>query len=294
MQSVRYKTLEVSGLDIFYREAGSPENPVILLLHGFPTSSHMYRDLIPLLADQYHLIAPDYPGFGYSATPKVTDFQYTFDNLAHVMSEFIDALELKTFALYMQDFGGPVGFRIAASRPGQVRGLIVQNANAYDEGMSMTMRTYVLPLWPVVTAATEAKARPLFELQNTKRQILEGVPDPELVSPDTWQHAQWGLDRPGMKEMALALHADYGSNVLLYGEWQAYFREHQPPTLVTWGRNDFIFTVDGANAYRRDIPNAEIHILDAGHFALESNSEEIADLISRFFLQRAQDSRRTA
>jgi len=294
MEPIHYKTVKVAGLDIFYREAGAPKNPVILLLHGFPTSSHMYRDLIPLLADRYHLIAPDYPGFGYSATPTVDDFRYTFDNLADVMTAFIDELELDTYALYMQDFGGPVGFRIATRRPEQVSALLIQNANAYDEGMSVTMRTYVLPLWPTVTPATEAKARPLFELPNTKRQILEGVPDPALVSPDTWQHAQWGLDRPGMKDMALALHADYGSNLQHYAEWQAYFRKHQPPTLVTWGRNDFIFTVEGATAYRRDIPDAEIHILDTGHFALETSAEEIATAISRFLAQRGQNSRRSA
>jgi pimeloyl-ACP methyl ester carboxylesterase len=254
----------------------------------------MYRDLIPLLADRYHLIAPDYPGFGYSATPTVDDFRYTFDHLADVMTLFIDELGLDTYALYMQDFGGPVGFRIAVRRPGQVSALLIQNANAYDEGMSVTMRTYVLPLWPVVTPATEAKARPLFELPNTKRQIVEGAPDPELVSPDTWQHAQWGLDRPGMKDMALALHADYGSNLERYAEWQAYFRRYQPHTLVTWGRADFIFTVEGATAYRRDIPNAEIHILDAGHFALETSANEIAMSIGRFLPQRVREGRRSA
>jgi pimeloyl-ACP methyl ester carboxylesterase len=254
----------------------------------------MYRDLIPQLADQYHLIAPDYPGFGYSDTPSVIDFRYTFDNLADVMSAFIDELGLRKYALYMQDFGGPVGFRIATRRPEQVSALLIQNANAYDEGMSETMRTYVLPLWPAVTPAAEARARPLFELANTKRQILEGVPDPGLVSPDTWQHAQWGLDRPGMKDMALALHADYGSNLERYGEWQAYFRREKPPTLVTWGRNDFIFTVDGAGAYRRDIPHAEIHVLETGHFALESDASEIATLIGRFLPQKLQSNLRSA
>lgn len=294
MEPIHYKTVKVSGLDIFYREAGSEQNPTVLLLHGFPTSSHMYRDLIPLLSDRYHLIAPDYPGFGYSATPTVDNFKYTFDNLADVITAFIDALGLNTYALYMQDFGGPVGFRIAVRRPQQVSALLIQNANAYDEGMSVTMRTYVLPLWPAVTPKTEAKARPLFELPNTKRQILEGVPDATLVSPDTWQHAQWGLDRPGMKDMALALHADYGSNLDHYSEWQAYFRKFKPPTLVTWGRGDFIFTVEGANAYRRDIPQAEIHILDTGHFALETHATEIATLIDRFLSQQAQLNRRSA
>ena len=290
MEPIHYKVAEVADLQIFYREAGTRGNPTILLLHGFPTSSHMYRDLIPMLADRYHVIAPDYPGFGFSSTPTIKEFQHTFDNLAHVIDGFIDVLGLETYALYMQDFGGPVGFRIAARRPERVRGLLIQNANAYDEGMSETMRTYVLPLWPEVTPATEAKALPLFELPNTKRQILEGAADPGLVSPDAWQHAQWGLDRPGMKDMALALHADYGSNLGLYKEWQDYFRQMRPPTLIAWGRHDFIFTVEGAEAYRRDIPNAEIHILDAGHFALETSASEIASLIRRF-LQPMQAQR---
>ena len=227
MQQVHCKFAEVGDLKIFYREVGSQANPTILLLHGFPTSSHMYRDLMPLLSDHYHLVAPDYPGFGFSSTPAVGEFRYNFDNVAHVIERFIDVLGLNEYVLYMQDFGDPVGFRIAVRRPERIRALIVQNANAYDEGMTVTMRTYVLPLWPAVTKETEAKARPLFELPNTQRQIVEGAGDPESVSPDAWQHAQWGLDRPGMKDMALALHADYGSNLQLYKEWQSYFRRMQ-------------------------------------------------------------------
>ena len=279
---IHYRTVRVGGVEIFYREAGPKDAPAILLLHGFPTSSHMFRDLIPLLSGRYHLIAPDYPGFGYGSTPRVEDFEYTFDTLAKVVQGFTEAIGLTRYALYMQDFGGPVGFRLATRHPERVRALIVQNANAYDEGMSETMRALVLPLWPTPTAETIARARPIFELPNTKKQFLEGVPDPSTISPDTWQHAQWGLDRPGMKEVALALHVNYGSNVDLYGGWHAYFREHQPPTLVVWGKGDFIFTVAGAEAYRKDLKNIEIHILDSGHFALETMAPEISGHIHGF------------
>jgi pimeloyl-ACP methyl ester carboxylesterase len=221
---IHYRTVEVAGVQIFYREAGSPKSPTILLLHGFPTSSHMFRDLIPLLADRYHLIAPDYPGFGYSARPKVTEFNYTFDHLADIMEGFVDTLHLTRYALYMQDFGGPVGFRLATRRPQQVRALIIQNANAYDEGISSGVRDVVLRVWKERTPQTEARLKELFELPATKRQYLEGAPDPSLVSPDAWEHAQWGMDRPGDKEIQFALHANYGSNVEHYDEWHAYLR----------------------------------------------------------------------
>jgi len=280
--AIRYATVQVKGLTVFYREAGPRAAPTSLLLHGFPSSSHMFRDLIPLLADRYHLVAPDYPGFGYGSTPGVQEFDYTFDALTDVIDGFTGAIGLESYALYMQDFGGPVGFRLAARHPERVRALIVQNANAYDEGMSVTMRTFVLPLWPTPTPETVSRARPIFELPNTKKQFLEGVPDPALVSPDAWQHAQWGLERPGMKEVALALHVDYGSNLVLYDAWQAYFRKHQPRMLVVWGKGDFIFTVAGAEAYQRDLKDVETHILDAGHFALETMAGEIAGHIRTF------------
>lgn len=281
--ATRYQTVKINGLNIAYREAGPEDAPTILLLHGFPTSSHMFRDLIPLLADCYHLVAPDYPGFGYSSTPRVAEFNYTFDALADLILAFTDALDLKHYLIYLQDFGGPVGFRVAAKRPDRVNGLIVQNANAYDEGMSDTIREFVLSLWPKPTPTTEARIRPIFELPGTKKQFLEGVPDPSRVSPDSWQHAQWGLERDGMKDVAFALHANYGSNVLLYPDWQEYFRKHQPPTLVVWGKGDYIFTVAGAQAYKKDLPNAEVHILETGHFALETHAPSIAWHIVDFF-----------
>jgi pimeloyl-ACP methyl ester carboxylesterase len=280
--AIHYRTVAIAGIDIFYREAGDPKAPTILLLHGFPTSSHMFRDLIPLLADQYHLIAPDYPGFGYSARPKVSEFSYTFDHLANVIEGFVDALGLTRYALYMQDFGGPIGFRLANSRPLQVRALIIQNANAYEEGVSSGVRDVVLRIWKERTPETEARLKELFELPATKKQYLEGVPDPSLVSPDAWEHAQWGMDRPGNKEIQFALHANYGSNVEHYDEWHACFRKFQPPTLVVWGKGDFVFTPAGAEAYRKDLKHVEFHMLNAGHFALESNAPEIAGFIRGF------------
>ncbi len=279
---IHYRTVEIGGTAIFYREAGDPKSPTILLLHGFPTSSHMFRDLIPLLADRYHLIAPDYPGFGYSAQPKPGEFNYTFDHLADVMEGFVDAVGITHYAIYMQDFGGPVGLRLASRRPHQVRALIVQNANAYDEGISSGVRDVVLRIWKERNPETEALLKTLFELPATKRQYLEGAKDPSMVNPDAWEHAQWGMDRPGNKEIQFALHANYGSNVDRYAEWHAYFRKYQPPTLIVWGKGDFVFLPAGAEAYRKDLKHVELHLLDAGHFALETNAAEIAGFIRAF------------
>ncbi len=280
--ATHYRTVQIDGLDIFYREAGPADAPTILLLHGFPTSSHMYRGLIPLLADRYHVVAPDYPGFGYSSTPGVTDFSYTFDHLADVVEGFTDKVGLESYALYLQDYGGPVGFRLATRHPERVTALIIQNANAYKEGVTDLFRKVVLRLWTERTAETEKTVRTLFELPVIQRQYLEGTEDPTLVSPDAWQHAQWGMERPGNKDIQYALQADYGSNVERYDEWHAYFRQYQPPTLVVWGKGDFVFAEPGAEAYRRDLPKAQIHILNAGHFALETKASEIGTLIQTF------------
>jgi pimeloyl-ACP methyl ester carboxylesterase len=281
-QQIHYRTATVQGVEIFYREAGSPDLPTILLLHGFPTSSHMFRDLIPLLADRYHLVAPDYPGFGYSARPTPGEFVYTFDHLADVMEGFVDTLGLSRYSLYMQDFGGPVGFRLATRRPRQVRALIIQNANAYEEGVSSGVKDVVLRIWKERTPETEARLRELFELPVTRRQYLEGVPDPTRVSPDAWEHAQWGMDRPGNKDIQFVLHANYVSNVERYHEWHEYFRKFQPAALIVWGRNDFVFLPAGAEAYGRDLKHVELHMLDAGHFALETHAAQIADSIREF------------
>jgi pimeloyl-ACP methyl ester carboxylesterase len=287
MSAVHYRTVRVAGVDIFYREAGPVQAPTILLLHGFPTSSHMFRDLIPLLSDRYHLVAPDYPGFGNSSTPGVREFDYTFDHLADVIQEFTDALKLAKYSLYAQDFGGPVGFRLATRRPERVQTLIIQNANAYVEGMSTEVHDLLLSLNRDRSHERRVKAAAMFELPYTKKQFLDGVADPSLVSPDSWQHAQWGLDRPGNKEIQYALHANYATNFDKYDEWQAYFRRYQPPALIMWGKGDFVFGVPGAKAYGRDLKSIELHILDgAAHFALETNSREIADFIRQFLSER--------
>lgn len=285
-RAIHYRTVRVDDVDIFYREAGAADAPVILLLHGFPTSSHMFRDLLPLLSDRYRLIAPDYPGFGYSSTPSPKDFDYTFAHLTDVIAGFTDALGLRRYALYAQDFGGPVGFRLASRRPERISALIVQNANAYEDGLTPYMRDLVLGIWKHRTAEAEARLQTLFELRATQRQYLEGVRDLSLVSPDSWAHAQWGLDRPGNKHIQFALHVNYGSNLEMYSEWHSYFRRHQPPTLVVWGANDPVFACAGASAYRKDLKTVELRILDTGHFALETHVSEIAhhvgDFLSRY------------
>jgi pimeloyl-ACP methyl ester carboxylesterase len=290
MNQVHYRTIRVDGVEIFYREAGPATAPTLLLLHGFPTSSHMFRDLIPLLADRYHLIAPDYPGFGNSSTPLVSEFEYSFDHLAQAIEHFTDAMGLQKYSLYVQDFGGPVGFRLAARRPAKVQALIIQNANAYVEGMSAEVHDLLLRLATDHSTEMKAKAATLFELPYTKRQYLEGVKDPTLVSPDSWQHAQAGMDRPGNKAIQYALHANYASNFDKYEEWHAYFQQYQPPTLVIWGEGDFVFGVPGAIAYKKDLKRIEVHILKgAGHFALETHSGQIAELIGRFLQSMATE-----
>jgi pimeloyl-ACP methyl ester carboxylesterase len=293
MSAVHYRTVHVAGVDIFYREAGPAEAPTILLLHGFPTSSHMFRDLIPLLSDRYHLVAPDYPGFGNSSTPGVREFDYTFDHLADVIQGFTDALRLEKYSLYAQDFGGPVGFRLATRRPERVQTLIIQNANAYVEGMSTEVHDLLLSLNRDRSHERRAKAAAMFELPYTKKQFLDGVTDPSLVSPDSWQQAQWGLDRPGNKEIQYTLHANYATNFDKYDEWHAYFKKYQPPTLVMWGKGDFVFGVPGAKAYQRDLKQVELHILDgAAHFALETNSRDIADFMRHFLSEQIPGSHR--
>jgi pimeloyl-ACP methyl ester carboxylesterase len=280
--ATHYRTVQLDGLDIFYREAGRADAPTILLLHGFPTSSHMFRDLIPLLSDRYHVVAPDYPGFGNSSAPSVADFRYTFDHLTDVIERFTDAIGLNPYSLYMQDFGGPVGFRLATRRPQQIRTLIIQNANAYAQGFSDELRAELIQLHRERTPVMKKKALELFELPYTLKQYLHGEPDPSLVSPDAWQHAQWGMDRPHNKDIQYELHADYASNFDRYKEWHAFFRENQPPTLIVWGGGDFVFGVQGAEGYRQDLRQIEVHLLKGGHFALETNAPEIAQHMRAF------------
>lgn len=279
---ITYKTVKINGLEIFYREAGSRENPTILLLHGFPTSSHMFRNLMATLEDKYHLVAPDYPGFGQSSMPTVNEFEYSFDNLAAIIDSFIGELGLKKYSLYLMDYGAPVGFRIATKHPDQVEALLIQNGNAYEEGLKdfwVPLKAYwANPKNEVAISGMEN----MLTIEATKWQYTHGVPNPERISPDNWIHDQYLLDRPGNKEIQLQLFLSYGTNPALYPEWQEYFRKFQPPALITWGEHDYIFPADGAFPYKRDLKNLEFHLLNAGHFALEDQGKEIATLIDSF------------
>lgn len=278
-----YKTIEIDGLNIFYREAGDASRPVLLLLHGFPSSSHMFRNLINHLSGNYYLIAPDYPGFGRSSAPDTATFNYTFDNLAAVMERFIDRLHLSHIHLYVQNYGGPIGFRIASRRPGLIRSLIIQNANIYLEGLGPALEPLIAYIQNS-DAAHEAKARFFLTLEATQWQYLNGAGDPLTISPDSYSIDQYYLQRPGNDLIQLTLFRDYGSNVAKYGEWQHYLRTHQPPTLVIWGKNDVMFIAAGADAYKTDLPEAKIVHLNGGHFALEEHHVTIAELISQFIV----------
>ena len=278
-----HKTVKVGDLDIFYREAGPEDAPVVLLLHGFPTSSQMFRNLIPALADSYRVVAPDYPGYGHSAMPSRDGFAYTFDNLADVIDGFTEAFGLTRYALYVQDYGAPVGYRLASRHPERVTAIVVQNGNAYDEGLDNDFWKPFKAYWAEPESRERREAlRDLLTYDATKWQYTHGVPDPERVSPDGAAHDQFLLDRPGNVEIQLDLFLSYGSNPPLYPGWQAYFRTHQPPMLIAWGKNDQIFPAAGAEPYRRDLKTLESHLLDAGHFALETNGDEIAGLMRDF------------
>jgi pimeloyl-ACP methyl ester carboxylesterase len=278
-----YRTAKVDGLDVFYREAGAKDAPALLLLHGFPTSSQMYRNLIPALADRYHVVAPDYPGFGHSSMPARDAFAYTFDNLAKVMDGFTETIGLSRFALYVQDYGAPVGYRLAAAHPERITAIVVQNGNAYDEGIDVDFWKPIKDYWKAPESREKRDAlRSLLSYDATRWQYTHGVKDVESVSPDGPAHDQFLLDRKGNDEIQLDLLLSYGSNPPLYPKWQAYFREHQPPMLIAWGKNDQIFPAVGAEPYKRDLKNLEFHLLDAGHFALETNGDEIAGLMRAF------------
>jgi pimeloyl-ACP methyl ester carboxylesterase len=284
--AITYNTVKIDGQDIFYREAGDKSKPTILLLHGFPTSSFMFRNLIPQLAEKYHVVAPDYPGFGQSSMPKVTEFEYTFENLSNVIDKFTQELKLNKYSIYVQDYGAPIGYRLAVKHPERVQALIVQNGNAYEEGL----RDFWIPLkayWKDKSEENAAKLRPFFAIGATKWQYTNGAKNPNLISPDAWTLDQSLLDRAGNKEIQLQLFYDYGSNPPLYPSWQAYFRKFQPPTLIVWGKNDVIFPAEGAEPYKRDLKNIEFHLLDTGHFALEEDSDLIARYI-RVFLAKQE------
>jgi pimeloyl-ACP methyl ester carboxylesterase len=276
----RYVTID--GTRVFYRQAGKPGAPVLLLLHGFPASSFMFRDLIPRLSERFQLIAPDYPGFGYSDPPK-DGASYTFDYLADIIERFTRELGLQKYAIYMQDFGGPVGFRLAHRHPERVSFFVIQNANAYDEGLPDSFWAPVRQLWADPSQENFDKIREA----GISRDALEwnythGVRNSEMISPDSWVIQDALLNRPGNKELMLKLLYDYRSNPPRYPEWQDYFRHRQPPALIAWGKNDIIFPESGAHPYRRDLNNVSFHLLDTGHFALEDHAEEIAGLIQEF------------
>jgi pimeloyl-ACP methyl ester carboxylesterase len=278
---VRYRTAHTGGHRVFYREAGAPENPAVLLLHGFPTSSHMFRDLIPLLADRYHVVAPDLPGFGNTVSPTRGQFDYTFDNLARVIGEFVETIGLRSYAMYVFDYGAPVGFRLAVAHPNRVAAIISQNGNAYEEGLSdgwNPIRAY----WRDASHTNREALRAFLAPETTVWQYTHGVPDPTAVSPDGYSLDNFCLGRPGAAEVQLDLLGDYKSNVALYPTFQQYFRTHKPPLLAIWGKNDPFFLPAGAEAYRRDLPDAEVRFLDTGHFTLETHAAEIGAAMQGF------------
>jgi pimeloyl-ACP methyl ester carboxylesterase len=284
MTTISYRSVEVDGLKIFYREAGPSDAPTLLLLHGFPSAGHMFRDLMPLLDDRLHLVAPDLPGFGQSDMPPREDFRYTFDNLAEAIDRFTEVIGQRRFAIYIFDYGAPVGLRIAAKHPDRITAIISQNGNAYEEGLSDGWKP-IQAYWREPTQANRDALRSFLAPETTLFQYTHGVADPSLVSPDGRSLDDHYLARPGAHEAQLDLLLDYASNVALYPDFHAYFRNHQPPLLAVWGKNDPFFLPAGAEAFKRDIPKADVRFFDTGHFALETHSAEIAAII-RDFLDR--------
>jgi pimeloyl-ACP methyl ester carboxylesterase len=280
-QPTFHRTVNVNGVEIFYREAGTRDKPTILLLHGYPTSSHMFRNLITDLSVRYHVIAPDYPGYGRSEQPSIKGFDYTFDNMATIVEGFLDELKINTYSIYLMDYGAPIGFRIAAKYPERVESLIIQNGNAYEEGL----RDFWIPIkkyWNDYTIENGIPLEGFHSPDGLKWQYTHGVQDSTKISPDNWNLDLQHLTRDENAEIQLAMFYDYRTNVPLYPEWQKYFRDHQPPTLIVWGKNDYIFPAEGAHPYKKDLKNLEFHLLDTGHFALEEKGDEIADYILNF------------
>lgn len=281
-QDVHFRFMTVGGINVFYREAGSKEKQTLLLLHGFPSSSHMFRNLIPQLAEHYHIIAPDYPGFGYSSQPLSTEFPYTFVALADLMNTFVESLEIKEYVLYVQDYGGPVGFRLALKHPERVKGIIVQNATIAIEGWHADITKQLTPFWNHRTPETEAPIRLFVKAETTKWQYTQGEPDVSVLCPDAWMHDQIALEREANDAIQLNYIWSYRDNVRHYPDWQKYVKDNQPPLLIVWGQNDPFFTLEGVNILKALAPEAETHFYDAGHFALESHCDEIAATIKAF------------
>ncbi len=281
---VAHRTIEIDDVNVFYREAGDPSRPTVLLLHGFPTSSQMFRNLIPALSKKYHVLAPDYPGYGASDMPARDVFDYTFANYADIVEKFVDAKGVDRFAVYLMDYGAPIGFRVFAGNPERVTAFIIQNGNAYEEGL-VKFWDPIKAYWKSGADSERNALRQFLTIEATEWQYTHGQPVPALISPDTWHTDQYLLDRPGNKEIQLDLFYDYRTNVDEYAGWQKLFRKHQPPALIVWGKNDFIFPEAGAHPYKRDLKNVEFHLLDGGHFVLESHSgliaQEILDFLAR-------------
>jgi len=285
MAPIRYRTAEADGFKVFYREAGNTAAPKLLLLHGFPTAGHMFRNLIPLLADRFHMVAPDLPGFGQSDMPSRDKFNYTFENVARVIERFTEAIKYDRFAIYVFDYGAPTGFRLAVRHPERITAIISQNGNAYEEGLSdgwIPIRAY----WEDSSQANRNALRAFMTPETTRWQYTHGVTDPTTLSPDGQNLDNFYLARPSADEVQLDLLGDYKSNVALYPSFQKYFREHKPPLLAVWGKNDPFFLPLGAEAFKRDIPQAVVRFFDTGHFALETHSEDIARAIGEFWNTR--------
>ena len=288
--TVFYRTLNVEGLEIFYREAGPEGAPTILLLHGFPSSSHMFRNLIPLLAGEYHVVAPDLPGYGESSAPPVNGFEYSFEQFATVTDKFVEKLNLSSYALYLSDIGASIGFRLAVMHPEQVTAMIIQNGGAHVEAINKEFLTgnkeFSTGLSDYWEDRSEKNAQLLLDwlltIEGTKWHYLHGASDPSKISPDNWVIDQAYQDRPGNKDIQLSILYNAKRDLDVFDDWQQYFSKHQPPTLITWGKNDGIFTVEGAELLKRDIPNAELHLLDTGHFALEEEVDRIGSLMHEF------------
>ena len=290
--SVTYGSIQVDGLNIAFREAGSRANPKLVLLHGFPSSSHQYRDLVPALSDRFHVLAPDYPGFGLSETPDPETFAYTFDRIADVIERFLEVKGFETYGLFVQDYGGPVGFRLVDRRPERLEWLIIQNSNAYEIGFTAAWDGLRNALWKNRSAETEEPLTAFLARDTIKTIYLHGAKRPELVSPDAWESDIAFTQRPHVERLNLDLFYDYRTNVPLYPQWQAFLRERQPKTIIFWGQNDMFFTPEGGDAYLADLPSAEMHRLDAGHFVVEDHLEYVATHIRRFHAESVATRRR--
>ena len=284
-----HRTRVVDGIKLFYREAGPADAPAVVLLHGFPTSSHMFRNLIPLLADRYRVIAPDYPGYGQSDSPDRAGFAYTFDRFAELVDGLLEGIGVRRYAIYVMDYGAPVGWRLALKDPSRISAVIVQNGNAYEEGLTDFWKP-IKAYWADDSQARREALHTLVTLETTKFQYTDGVADLCRISPDNWVHDQALLDRPGNIEIQMDLFYDYRTNLALYPHVQAWLRRHRPPTLIVWGKNDKIFPPEGAHPYKRDLPDVEFHLLDTGHFALEDKLDEMAPLIRDFLDRKASPS----